>query len=30
VNPYKELPIYTEEMIQMYRGKHFFEAPPHV
>ncbi|XP_058458353.1 unconventional myosin IC [Malaya genurostris] len=30
VNPYKELPIYTEEDIKQYRKKHFFEAPPHV
>jgi myosin-1 len=30
VNPYQELPIYTEQVVQLYRGKHFFEAPPHV
>ncbi|XP_058826793.1 unconventional myosin IC [Topomyia yanbarensis] len=30
VNPYKELPIYTEEDIKQYRKRHFFEAPPHV
>lgn len=30
VNPYKNLPIYTEEKIQQYYKKAFFEAPPHV
>lgn len=30
VNPYKELNIYTEQNISEYRGKHFFEAPPHM
>ncbi|XP_055706186.1 unconventional myosin IC isoform X1 [Phlebotomus papatasi] len=30
VNPYKELPIYSEEEIGVYRKKHFFEAPPHI
>ncbi|CAB3261769.1 unnamed protein product [Arctia plantaginis] len=30
VNPYKNLPIYTEEKTQLYYKKAFFEAPPHV
>ncbi|XP_073956777.1 unconventional myosin IC-like isoform X1 [Choristoneura fumiferana] len=30
VNPYKHLPIYTEEKTQQYYKKAFFEAPPHV
>lgn len=30
VNPYKELGIYSEQDIKEYRGKHFFEAPPHM
>lgn len=30
VNPYKELSIYSEEVIQEYRKKYFFQAPPHM
>ncbi|KAL4707231.1 hypothetical protein ACJJTC_008218 [Scirpophaga incertulas] len=30
VNPYKPLPIYTEEKTKQYYKKAFFEAPPHV
>ncbi|XP_061383867.1 unconventional myosin IC isoform X2 [Danaus plexippus] len=30
VNPYKNLPIYTEEKQRLYYKKAFFEAPPHV
>lgn len=30
LNPYKELPIYSEEDVQAYRDKYFFENPPHV
>nr|XP_026500782.1 myosin-IB-like [Vanessa tameamea] len=30
VNPYKNLPIYTEEKQKLYYKKAFFEAPPHV
>lgn len=30
VNPYKNLPIYTEEKTKLYFKKAFFEAPPHV
>ncbi|KAG6464004.1 hypothetical protein O3G_MSEX014214, partial [Manduca sexta] len=29
VNPYKNLPIYTEEKTKLYFQKAFFEAPPH-
>lgn len=30
VNPYKDLPIYGENVIKEYRNKHFYEIPPHV
>ncbi|TPX44704.1 hypothetical protein SeLEV6574_g04325 [Synchytrium endobioticum] len=30
VNPYKKLPIYTEEVVKMYRGRKRAEMPPHV
>lgn len=30
VNPYRELPIYSETEIKEYRKRHFFEAPPHI
>ncbi|XP_071814325.1 uncharacterized protein [Apostichopus japonicus] len=30
VNPYKRLPIYTEKVIELYRGKKRHEVPPHV
>ncbi|XP_045148560.1 myosin-14 [Echinops telfairi] len=30
INPYKQLPIYTEAIIDMYRGKKRHEVPPHV
>ncbi|XP_055339641.1 myosin heavy chain, non-muscle-like isoform X2 [Paramacrobiotus metropolitanus] len=30
VNPYKKLPIYTERVIEMYKGKKRHEMPPHV
>uniref|UniRef100_UPI00358F0F8E myosin-10-like n=1 Tax=Myxine glutinosa TaxID=7769 RepID=UPI00358F0F8E len=30
VNPYKQLPIYTEQIIEMYRGKKRHEMPPHI
>ena len=30
VNPYKWLPIYTEKLIEMYKGKKRHEMPPHV
>ncbi|CAI8034560.1 Myosin-10 [Geodia barretti] len=30
VNPYKWLPIYTEKVIDMYKGKKRHEMPPHV
>ncbi|XP_013083692.2 myosin heavy chain, non-muscle isoform X1 [Biomphalaria glabrata] len=30
VNPYKKLPIYTEKVIEIYKGKKRHEVPPHV
>ncbi|KAI0207651.1 hypothetical protein LSAT2_007632 [Lamellibrachia satsuma] len=30
VNPYKYLPIYTERVIELYKGKKRHEVPPHV
>uniref|UniRef100_UPI003AAFF2B7 uncharacterized protein myh14 n=1 Tax=Centroberyx gerrardi TaxID=166262 RepID=UPI003AAFF2B7 len=30
VNPYKNLPIYTESIVEMYRGKKRHEMPPHI
>eukprot|EP00122_Pirum_gemmata_P019590 Pgem_evm1s18334 len=30
VNPYKGIPIYTPEVIEMYRGKRRQEVPPHI
>ncbi|XP_027716701.1 myosin-14 [Vombatus ursinus] len=30
INPYKQLPIYTEAIVEMYRGKKRHEVPPHV
>ncbi|XP_057689879.1 myosin-10 isoform X6 [Corythoichthys intestinalis] len=30
VNPYKNLPIYTENIVEMYRGKKRHEMPPHI
>lgn len=30
VNPYKELNVYSEQNINEYRGRHFFQAPPHM
>lgn len=30
VNPYKELNIYGLNDIKAYKGKHFFEVPPHI
>lgn len=30
VNPYRSLPIYTEEYIQSYKGKRRGEMPPHI
>merc|ERR1712159_840085 len=30
VNPYRRLPIYTDEVIKLYRGKRRPEMPPHV
>lgn len=30
VNPYTKLPIYTEKVIELYKGKKRHEVPPHV
>ncbi|XP_051996767.1 myosin-9-like [Xyrauchen texanus] len=30
INPYKYLPIYTEEIVEMYKGKKRHEMPPHI
>ncbi|XP_006229119.1 myosin-14 isoform X2 [Rattus norvegicus] len=30
INPYKQLPIYTEAIVEMYRGKKRHEVPPHI
>lgn len=30
INPYKRLPIYTEDVIKMYKGRKRGEAPPHI
>uniref|UniRef100_A0A673ITT3 Myosin-9 n=1 Tax=Sinocyclocheilus rhinocerous TaxID=307959 RepID=A0A673ITT3_9TELE len=30
INPYKHLPIYTEEIVEMYKGKKRYEMPPHI
>lgn len=30
VNPYKRLPIYTEKVVDLYKGKKRHEVPPHV
>ncbi|KAF7213189.1 transcript variant X2 [Nothobranchius furzeri] len=30
INPYKNLPIYNEEIVNMYKGKKRHEMPPHI
>lgn len=30
VNPYKMLPIYSEKIVDMYKGKKRHEVPPHI
>ncbi|XP_005934528.1 myosin-9 isoform X1 [Haplochromis burtoni] len=30
INPYKHLPIYSEEIVNMYKGKKRHEMPPHI
>jgi len=30
VNPYKRLPIYSEKVVELYKGKKRHEVPPHV
>lgn len=30
VNPYKNLPIYSQDAIEKYRGENLYELPPHM
>ena len=30
INPYKRLPIYTDQIIDYYKGKKRYERPPHI
>ncbi|XP_029441148.1 LOW QUALITY PROTEIN: myosin-10-like [Rhinatrema bivittatum] len=30
INPYKNLPIYSEQIVEMYKGKKRHEMPPHI
>ena len=30
INPYRRLPIYTEQVVGMYKGKRRTEMPPHI
>ncbi len=30
VNPYRRLPIYTEQVVGMYKGRRRTEMPPHI
>lgn len=30
VNPYKKLPIYSESLIEAFKGKKRHEMPPHI
>ena len=30
MNPYKQLPIYTKQLIELYRGRYIYELPPHI
>lgn len=30
INPYKRFPIYTNRVVQMYRGRRRAEVPPHL
>lgn len=30
INPYKHLPIYSEKIVDMYKGKKRHEMPPHI
>lgn len=30
INPYKKLPIYSEQVLSLYRGRKRYELPPHV
>lgn len=30
INPYKNYPIYSEDIVEMYKGKKRHEMPPHI
>ena len=30
INPYRRLPIYTEQVVNMYKGRRRTEMPPHI
>ena len=30
VNPYKQLPLYNKDFIELYRGRYSYELPPHI
>ena len=30
INPYRRLPIYTDKVVHMYKGKRRTEMPPHI
>lgn len=30
VNPYRDLPIYSQDVIEKYRGENLYELPPHM
>lgn len=30
INPYKRFPIYTNRVVQLYKGKRRNEVPPHI
>lgn len=30
INPYKKLPIYSEDLIEEFKGKKRHEVPPHI
>ena len=30
VNPYKKLPIYTEAVVELYKGRKRHDLPPHI
>merc|ERR1719427_1660297 len=30
INPYRRIPIYSDEIVRLYRGKRRTEVPPHI